>query len=263
LPAVPNALRPAGLFALLGLATGPILADWLRHVALNSWTLPSLAFPFLLTWIVSQQKSGRRQAGAAIALSILGSILVVGALLSGAPRLGRPGVLLGVAAILLLFGRLQIRSAVLLALCLPIPSFIQNRVGQPLLPLLASLLTEILEKMGPARPFGGLDATRQSALRFLAPEDLGISFALLAAGISWARDAHRVAPVRISLINAACAAFLGIAIHTGMTLAWLSTGQASASSRSGRDLAAAAMILVVMRLWPERRPGGADLTRSA
>ncbi len=257
--------RLLGLLAILGVACVPILTDWLRHLASHSWTWASLAFPPLVAWLTARTRPGPARVAPALLLAAVGALAIVWALVSGSPRLGRPGLLLAVAGILLLFGRLRPRVAVLLALCLPFPAFLLERIAAPLLPPLAAVLASVLSVTGPAQAFGGLGDTPRQALAFLEPADVGLPVALLAGGLRWAQETLGMGAVGPALVRCAAAALLGVALQVVITLAWLWTGAASDATRPFRDLAVLGLVAIVIAglgrgAAPERRASGATAT---
>jgi hypothetical protein len=170
---------------------------------------------------------------------------MIWSLLAGAPRLGRPGVLLCVAAVLVFFGRLGPRAALLLILCCPIPSFIQEALGSAVLARLQSLLAFLF---GPVVP----DAWT-TAMLSLVPSDIGLSMMLLGAGLCWTGDALRQVAWPRALLRAAIAAALSLTLHWALTAGWLWMGQANPATRMWRDLATMGSIAVVAIAWARVR----------
>ena len=133
---------------VLVLASIPIVLDYVEHLLTDSWAWYAGA---LLMCAVSSVWRAERRASRivpAILLVLFGIAWEVVASASGTLRLGSPGFVLAASGILAADGRLDLRRFVMMALAVPIPRVLLERIGEPLLFVNFELLARTLQMAG-------------------------------------------------------------------------------------------------------------------
>lgn len=231
---------------VLFLISGPILLDYAKHVAANSWAWYALVFVPITPLAILMTPTQRPRVIAAVLLVTLGAAVETVAMASATLRLGRLGFVLAATGILLLQGRGSARTAVLLVLCVPLPHWILESMGDRLLPQLAQILATFSQWSGTPALALGAQIESAAGIFKLEATDIGWTSAILAFGLTWFVCLRSKIPVRDSILGGTLMAIggaLGHALIT-VTLFHRSTSAAPSALRSDRDLLAYALVLV-------------------
>jgi len=229
---------------VLALASFPIILDYIQHVLSHSWAWYAWVFPICVLLSVSRAKRRTPHIVPAISLITLGIVCEIFASASGMLSLGRPGFILAASGILLADGRLDLRRFVMLALAIPLPHALLEKIGPPFLFLNIEMLARMFQIMGvPA--LATLHGVEQPAgiLMFKA-NDVGWTSAIFAFGLAWVLFERYGRPWLQTLIGSAFAAVVGLLIHllcTTLIFAFIEPS-AIANARIWRDILSYSMI---------------------
>jgi len=239
------------LWIALAVATSPVLLDLADHVAAHSWAWYVVVFPPLFALSITRVEVTRPRPVLAIACLFVGLAVELVAIASGQLRSGRIAVLLCVLGMLWLEGRMRWRPTVLLVLCIPIPSFVLERLGESLLFLVAQPLAGTIRWTGsPALARAGhIDLPGESLL--LVGSDLGWQTGLLAFGITWfvglAAGRGSWPTLRAASVLGLLAQIVHIVATIGLLSMWVSAGWTTLElARSVRDVAAYSLTLAAV-----------------
>lgn len=231
----------------------PILLDYGQHVASHSWAWYA---PILLLLTVVAVLASPRQGSRPLAATILVAIGVgvqAWAVASGVLRLGRLGVVLCAAGVLLLHGRAHGRSLLLLALAIPVPNLVMARLGEPLLVGLSHAVAIWTRWTGTPALVSGHRVDSPGGSLYLDESDLGCSAAVFAFGLAWFVCARHAVPILRSFVLSSLAALLGT-IAGGLVTILLYSSRASTqnvdSLRTLRDLCVIGLLLLAA-VWYE------------
>lgn len=231
------------VWVALAVATSPVLLDLVRHVAAHSWAWYVVVFPPLFALSIRRMEETRPRPALAIACIFVGLAIELVAIASGQLRIGRIAVLLCVLGTLWLDGRMRWRPTVILALCIPIPSFVLDRLGDNLLFIVTHPLAGMVRWTGsPALARAGHIELPGESLR-LVGSDLGWQTGLLAFGLTWFAGLMADRPPWQTLRAACLVGLLAQVIHIlatiGLLSMWASAGWVTLeTARVLRDLAA-------------------------
>ena len=240
---------------VLVLASIPIVLDYVEHLLTDSWAWYAGA---LLVCAVSSVWRAERRASRiipAILLILFGISWEIIASASGMLRLGRPGFLLAALGILAADGRLDVRRFVLMALAVPIPNALLERIGEPLLFLNLEMLTRTLQAAGVRAVATAQGVQRSAGLVIFEATDVGWTSAILAFGLAWAlfeRHGRSWAP---TLIGSGIAALAGFVVHLLCTTALFALVEPSSitDTRIWRDALSYSVIIVgAVGYWVRR-----------
>lgn len=248
-------------FALLLFLSGPVLLDWADHVITHTWAWYVIPFVFL-TPLAIHRSSPRGDPHGILAVCIVaaGFSIQLWAVASGVTRFARPGFVLCVIGVLLLYGRARFRNIVMLALCVPVPDFLIDRVGHISLPALASVFASADRLFGVSAVAIGPKIELPTRTIYLLPTDLGLTTGALAFGLSWYACLLFRLPLGQSIFIGAMAGASGVIIHWIGTAVLLVTRSLDAGGRTPRDFAVYLTVVVATAVawgvWRASRGAG-------
>jgi len=255
------------VWVVLFLVSGPILLDYANHIATQSWAWYVLAFLPITPLAISMTPVRKPRVIGAILLVTLGATLETVAMASASLGLGRIGFVLAATAILLLQGRASVRTTVLLVLCVPIPHWILERLGETLLPQLAQILATVSRWSGTPALAIGTQVETSASIFELDATDVGWTAAVLAFGLTWFACLCFKVPIRRSILAAALIAIGGVLGHALITISifHLSTSTDPSALRLGRDLLSYTLVLLgvgIASVWLIRLADTGRIPRS-
>lgn len=233
-------------WALLVLASLPVVVDYVEHILSHSWTWYAWVFPIC---VVASALRAERQTSRLILATLLILFGIAGeiyAAASGMLSLGRPGFLLVASGILAADGRLDLRRFVMMALAIPLPYALLTRIGDPLLFLNAEMLTRTLQAVGVPALAMAKGVQRPAGLVFFSVTDVGWTSSIFAFGLAWVLFERRGSSWPRTLIGSGIAAALGFVVHLLCTTSLFALVEPSAiaDTRIWRDVLSYCVIAV-------------------
>lgn len=206
------------IWVVLAAISWPVLVDTAAHVGANTWTWYALAILPLAVLATLAATPGPPHGLWAVLGVAVGVGIEVWAIASGAVRIGRFGLAIAVIAVLLLQGRADRRNVVLLALCVPIPSFVVRGVCEPVVALLCRAGAALSNALGAPAFAQGTQVEWSTGVYVFDGSDLGASTALFGLALGWllAADPDRP-PLAVLRVVAAMTALAWLA-HALVTL---------------------------------------------
>ena len=233
---------------VLFLASIPIVLDYIDHVFSHSWAWYAWVFPVcvVLSVLRAERRASRIIPG--ILLIMLGLAGEIFASASGMLNLGRPGFLLAASGILAVDGRLDLRRFVMMALAIPIPHALLERIGTPLLFLNIELLERTLQAADIPALVTAHGIERPAGVVIFKAIDVGWTSAILAFGIIWVLFERRGSSWPQTLIGSTVAAVFGFTVHLLCTTALFASVEPSAiaDARIWRDALSCSVIGAAM-----------------
>jgi hypothetical protein len=243
---IPTAWTVRIAWGVLVLASIPVLLDYVEHVLSHSWAWYAWAFPICGVLSVSKANRQASKIVPAIVLILFGIAAEVVASASGMLSLGRPGFLLAASGILAADGLLSLRRFVMMALAIPIPHALLERIGEPLLFLNATMLENFLQAVGVSALATTHGVRRSDGMVFFEAMDAGWTSTIFAFGLAWFLFERRGSSWMQTLIGSGIAAVVGFAVHLLFTTALFGLVEPSAISdaRIWRDVLSYSAIAV-------------------
>jgi hypothetical protein len=234
----------------LAILSAPVWLDWAEHAITHSWASYVLVFPILTLIWMRRVPRGRRHVALGIFLATVGIAIQLWALASVSVRNGRPGLILCIFGVLLTQGRAPGRGAVPLLLCVAIPSAVLSKLDGDVVPLLARLLAEVSRGLGIPAIAIGRSLEWPERIVVLDATDLGVSAALLAAGLAWFGCWVARFELGRSVWISMLAAFGAAALHFGITLMMLGLAGSpiDAGDRTQRDFLVYGIVILAVAL---------------
>lgn len=206
------------LWVALAVALSPALLDWVLQVGTSPWARGAAVFPVLLLWSAYHDETPVRPFGDGFAWLAVGLVMTLIGVGGGMPRVGRPGIALAVIGLARAIGFPSTPRALLAAFAIPIPSQLLAVLAPGLEGAVASL---VARAAGLAGVGAHVDATRMSAMRFVAPQgflelfpgDGGLPLAWSFAGIGWFAAVQRGAAVPAALRAASGPVLVAFAVQ--------------------------------------------------
>jgi hypothetical protein len=198
---------------VLTLASIPIVLDYLEHVFTQSWAWYAGA---LFACAVSSLWRAKRRASRvipAILLILIGIALEIFASASGVLRLGRPGFVLAASGIVAADGRLDLRRFVIMALAVPIPHALLERIGEPLLFVNFEMLARTLQMAGVPALVTAHGVERSAGLVTFVATDVGWTSAIFGFGLAWVLFERRGSSWGKTVIGSCVGIVAGFVIH--------------------------------------------------
>jgi hypothetical protein len=201
------------LWAGLLVAFSPTLLDLVRHMAESPWARYAALFPFLFARCALMEPE--RPTGHRDGLLWLGLGLAVelSAILAGATRFGRVGLVLAAIGLCRRFALASWPSLLLLVLAVPIPSFVFHWVGPGAEKALWDVASGGVEALGLGIDFAGTRAFCGTQEFALEPFDSGVALVPLFAGLSWYHSRMLGTSLRPAAARAAAVALLAIPVQ--------------------------------------------------
>lgn len=233
---------------VLALASAPVLLDYVEHVISHSWAWYAVVFPICAISSVWRADRRAHRVIPAILLILLGIIWEIIASASGMLRLGRPGFLLAAAGILAADGRLDFRRFVMMALAIPLPHALLEKIGDPILFLNAAILTRTLRAGGVPALATTQGVERPAGLVIFNAMDVGWTSAIFAFGLAWVLFERHGSSWAKTLIGSGATAVVGFAVHLLCTTALFAFVEPSAiaNTRIWRDVLSYSVIAVTL-----------------
>lgn len=187
--------RPIGRVCLwlgLAIAFSPVLLDLLRHVVANPWARTALIFPLLAAVAARHDRRvgplprSRRLVWIALGLALALELVATAA---GVVRLGRVGLFLGAAGLLVGAGWARPASGLVLLWAIPLPSLLLDLFSPGLESLMAGAVALAVPGVDFARIAGEPSWIGPGARMRLWPTDGGLPMAFAMAGLGWFRGA--------------------------------------------------------------------------
>lgn len=237
---------------VLVLASIPIVLDYVEHLLTDSWAWYAWAFPLCVVSSVWRAERRASRIVPAILLVLFGIAWEVVASASGMLRLGRPGFVLAASGILAADGRLDLRRFVMMALAVPIPRVLLERMGEPLLFVNFELLARTLQMAGVPVLATVQGVERSTGLVIFEASDVGWTSAIFAFGLAWVLFERRGSSWGKTLIGSGIAALAGFVVHLLCTTVLFALVEPSsiADTRIWRDaLSYSAVVAGAIGYW--------------